>query len=55
MDQRGGPQGGTGASAVSVLIGAVGVVSILALTLLGVAIANARTIPPATAGGRGIR
>ena len=41
-------------SAVSVLIGAVGVVSILALTLLGVAIANARTIPPATAGGRGI-
>ena len=41
-------------SAVSMLIGAVGVVSILALTLLGVAIANARTVPPATAGGRGI-
>ena len=36
-------------SAVSVLIGAVGVVSILALTLLGVAIADARTTPPATA------
>jgi hypothetical protein len=35
-------------SAVSMLIGAVGVVSILALTLLGVAISNARTVPPAT-------
>jgi predicted lipoprotein with Yx(FWY)xxD motif len=38
-------------SAVSVMIGAVGVVSILALTLLGVAIANARTAPPAGVGG----
>jgi predicted lipoprotein with Yx(FWY)xxD motif len=38
-------------SAVSVMIGAVGVVSILALTLLGVAIANANTAPPAGAGG----
>jgi predicted lipoprotein with Yx(FWY)xxD motif len=41
-------------SAVSVLIGTVGVVSILALTLLGVAIATARAAPPAAADGRGI-
>jgi predicted lipoprotein with Yx(FWY)xxD motif len=41
-------------SVVSVVIGAVGIVSVLALTLLGVAIANARTAPPATAGGRAI-
>jgi len=39
-------------SAVSLMIGAVGVVSILALTLLGVAIANAKTAPPAATGGR---
>ena len=37
-------------SAVSMLIGAVGIVSVLALTLLGVAIANARTAPPTAAG-----
>jgi predicted lipoprotein with Yx(FWY)xxD motif len=41
-------------SAVSVMIGAVGVVSILALTLLGVAIANARTPPPTATGGRAV-
>ena len=41
-------------SAVSVMIGAVGVVSILALTLLGVAIASARTAPPAATGGRAV-
>jgi len=38
-------------SAVSILIGAVGAVSILALALLGVAIANASG-PPAATGGR---
>jgi len=41
-------------SAVSVLIGAVGAVSVLALALLGVAIANARTAPPVAAGGRAV-
>ena len=39
-------------SAVSVVIGAVGVVSILALTLLGVAVANARTVSPAATADR---
>jgi predicted lipoprotein with Yx(FWY)xxD motif len=37
-------------SAVSVVIGAVGAVSILALTLLGVAVANASGAPEATGG-----
>ena len=39
-------------SAVSLMIGAVGVVSILALTLLGVAIANAKAPPTVATGGR---
>jgi len=38
-------------SAVSVLIGAVGAVSVLALALLGVAVANASGPPPATSQG----
>jgi predicted lipoprotein with Yx(FWY)xxD motif len=41
-------------SAVSLMIGAVGVVSILALTLLGVAIANAKAAPPVAAGSRAV-
>jgi len=41
-------------SAASVLIGTVGAVSILALTLLGVAVANARAAPPAATGGRAV-
>ena len=41
-------------SAVSLMIGAVGVVSILALTLLGVAIANAKAAPPVASGSRAV-
>jgi predicted lipoprotein with Yx(FWY)xxD motif len=41
-------------SAASVLIGAVGALSILALTLLGVAVANARAAPAAATGGRAV-
>jgi predicted lipoprotein with Yx(FWY)xxD motif len=39
-------------SAVSMVIGAVGVVAVLALALLGVAVANASGAPPAAAGGK---
>jgi predicted lipoprotein with Yx(FWY)xxD motif len=41
-------------SAVSMVIGAVGVIAVLALALLGMAVANAGGPPPAAAGGEAI-